>query len=61
VLDQLRAILRISNLLGKMLPQALKLDWSLDEARITVAMIQFNAIWDQLFPAKQTRMMEFLV
>lgn len=38
VLDQLRAILRAPNLLGEMLPQAIKLDPTLDEAKITVAM-----------------------
>lgn len=51
VLDQLRAILRAPNLLGDMLPQAIKLDPTLDEAWITVAMTRLDAIWDQLFPA----------
>ena len=48
VLDQLRAILRAPNLLGDMLPQAIKLDPSLYEAKITVAMTRLDAIWDQL-------------
>lgn len=61
VLDQLRAILRAPNLLGEMLPQAIKLDPTLDEAKITVAMIRLDAIWDQLFPAEQTRIVKLLV
>lgn len=61
VLDQLRAILRAPNLLGEMLPQAINLDPTLDEAKITVAMTRFNAIWDQLFPAEQTRIVKLLV
>ncbi len=61
VLDQLRAILRAPNLLGDMLPQAIKLDPTLDEARITVAMTRLDAIWDQLFPAEQTRIVKLLV
>ena len=55
VLDQRRAILRAPNLLGEMLPQAIKLDPTLDEAKVTVAMTRLDAIWDQLFPAEQTR------
>jgi len=57
VLDQLRA----SNLFGHMLPQAIKLDPTLDEAKITVAMTRLDAIWDQLFPAEQTRIVKLLV
>ena len=61
VLDQLRAILRAPNLLGDMLPQAIKLDPTLDEAKITVAMTRLDAIWDQLFPAEQARIVKLLV
>ncbi len=61
VLDQLRAVLRAPNLLGDMLPQAIKFDPSLDEAKITVAMTRVDAIWDQLFPAEQTRIVKLLV
>ena len=61
VLDQLRAILRAPNLLGEMLPQAIKLDPTLDEAKITVAMTRLDAIWDQLFPAEQARIVKLLV
>lgn len=61
VLDQLRAILRAPNLLGEMLPQAIKLDPTLDEVKITVAMTRLDAIWDQLFPAEQTRIVKLLV
>lgn len=61
VLDQLRAILRAPNLLDEMLPQAIKLDPTLDEAKITVTMTRLDAIWDQLFPAEQTRIVKLLV
>ena len=55
VLEQLRGILRAPALLGEALSQAIKLDPTLDEAKITVAMTRLDAIWDQLFPAEQTR------
>ncbi|MEI7038321.1 recombinase family protein, partial [Fulvimonas yonginensis] len=61
VLDQLRAILRAPDLLGEMLPQAIELDPTLDEAQVTVAMTRLDAIWDQLFPAEQTRIVRLLV
>ena len=41
--------------------QAIKLDPTLDEAKITVAMTRLDAIWDQLFPAEQTRIVKLLV
>jgi site-specific DNA recombinase len=44
-----------------MLSQAIKLDPTLDEAKITVAMTRLDAIWDQLFPAEQTRIVRLLV
>jgi DNA invertase Pin-like site-specific DNA recombinase len=61
VLDQLRAILRSPDLLGDVLPRAIELDPSLDEAKVTVAMTRLDTIWDQLFPAEQTRIVKLLV
>ena len=61
VLDQLRTLLRSPDLVREMLPQAIKMDPSLDEAKITVAMSRIDAIWDQLFPAEQRRIVQLLV
>jgi hypothetical protein len=62
VLDQLRTILRSPELIGEVLPQAVKLlDPALDEAKVTVAMTRLDAIWEQLFPAEQTRIVKLLV
>ena len=61
VLDQLRAVLRSPDLLGDVLPRAIELDPSLDEAKVTVAMTRLDAIWEQLFPAEQTRIVKLLV
>ena len=61
VLDQLRAILRAPALLGDILPRAIKLDPTLDEAKVTVAMTRFDAVWEQLFPAEQSRIVRLLV
>jgi site-specific DNA recombinase len=61
VLDQLRSVLRAPDLLGAVLPQAIELDPTLDEAQVTVAMTRLDAIWDQLFPAEQSRIVRLLV
>ena len=61
VLDQLRNILRAPNLLSDLVPQAKKLDPTLDEAKVTVAMTRMDLIWDQLFPAEQTRIVKLLI
>ena len=37
------------------------LDPELDEAKVTVAMTQLDAVWEQLFPAEQSRIVKLLV
>ena len=61
VLEQLRAVLHAPELLREMLPQAMKLDPTLDEAKITVAMTRLDVIWEQIFPAEQSRIVRLLV
>ena len=61
VLDQLRSLLRSPKILAEMIPQAIAMDPGLDEAAITVAMMRVDAIWDQLFPAEQQRVVKLLV
>ncbi len=61
VLEQLRAILRQPTLITEIVPQAIKLDPSLDEAKVTVAMTRLDTIWDQLFPAEQSRIVRLLI
>jgi hypothetical protein len=60
VLEQLRGLLRSPELLAEVLPQAISLDPSLDEAKATVAMTRLDEIWDQLFPAEQARIVRLL-
>jgi DNA invertase Pin-like site-specific DNA recombinase len=61
VLDQLRNIMRAPNLLSDLVPQAKKLDPTLEEAKVTVAMRRLDLIWDQLFPGEQTRIVKLLI
>jgi site-specific DNA recombinase len=61
VLEQLRTVLRSPDLLADVLPRAIELDPTLDEAQVTVAMTRLDAIWEQLFPAEQSRIVKLLV
>jgi site-specific DNA recombinase len=61
VLEQLRGILRAPEMVAQVVGKAVELDATLDEAQVTVAMIRLDAIWDQLFPAEQQRIVRLLV
>ena len=61
VLEQLGGIFRAPTMVADVVPRAVELDPSLDEARVTVAMTRLDAIWDQLFPAEQQRIVRLLV
>lgn len=61
VLEQLRGILRAPGMVADVVTRATQLDPTLDEAQVTVAMTRLDAIWDQLFPAEQQRIVRLLV
>ncbi len=44
-----------------MIPEAVDLDSTLDEAQVTVAMTQVERVWDQLFPVGRQRLIRLLV
>lgn len=61
VVSQLRRVLRAPEMIEAMIPQAVALDPTLDEAQVTVAMTQVDRVWEQLFPAEQQRLVRLLV
>lgn len=61
VLDQLRGIMRTPSMIGEIVPQVKNLDADIDEAQITVIMTRLDLVWDQLFPAEQSRIVRLLV
>ena len=61
VVAQLRRVLRAPEMIEAMIPQAIELDPTLDEALVTVAMTQVDQVWEQLFPAEQQRLVRLLV
>lgn len=60
VLEQLRRVLRAPEMVAGVAERATRLDPSLDEAQVTVAMTRLEAIWEQLFPAEQQRIVRLL-
>ncbi|WP_367025932.1 recombinase family protein [Methylococcus sp. ANG] len=60
-LTQMRRVLRLPPMVAGVAERATRLDPSLDEAQVTVAMTRLDAIWDQLFPAEQQRIVRLLV
>ena len=61
VMNQLQHIIRAPNLAAKIAARAKPHDSALDEAQVTVALTQFEHIWEQLFPAEQSRIVQLLV
>lgn len=61
VLAQLRGLLRSPGLIAEVVPKAIALDPSLDEAKVTVGLTRLDAIWDELFPVEQHRLVSLLV
>ncbi len=61
VLGQLRQIMRQPLMLGDITRQAVQHVPMLDEAKVTVAMTRLDVVWDQLFPAEQSRIIRLLV
>jgi DNA invertase Pin-like site-specific DNA recombinase len=61
VLNQLRSLMRAPDILRGVIAKAIAFDASIDEAKVTVAMLKLDQIWDQLFPPEQTRIIKLMV
>jgi hypothetical protein len=61
VLEQLRGYLRAPALVAEVAEHAAALDPDLDEAKATVALARVDQVWEQLFPAEQSRIVRLLV
>lgn len=61
VLAQLRGILRAPEMVTQVWQETQKLDAKLAESQVAVALTRIEAIWEQLFPAEQARVVRLLV
>lgn len=61
VIEQLRHVLRAPEMVAAVIPQALELDRTLDEAQVTVAMLRLDEIWQYLLAEEQARLLQLLI
>ena len=61
VIDQLRLLLRSPEVIAATSREAAAVDDGLSEADVRDALIQFDNLWDELFPAEQARVVQLLV
>ena len=61
VIDQIRSLLRTPEIAVQTWRAARKMDKDLTESHVRVALLEFEPLWNELFPAEQTRIVELLV
>ncbi|WP_287309670.1 zinc ribbon domain-containing protein [Mesorhizobium sp.] len=61
VIDQLRALLRSPEMIVKTRTVVCEQDSDISETEVRNALIQFDALWDELFPTEQARIVQLLV
>jgi site-specific DNA recombinase len=61
VIDQLRNVLRSPEILARTAMAARQQDSTITDNAVRLALQQFDRLWDELFPAEQTRIIQLLV
>jgi hypothetical protein len=61
VVNQIRSLLQSPPVMQKTAAITRQLGDPVDEAQVTVAMMQIDKVWDQLFPDEQSRIIRLLV
>jgi site-specific DNA recombinase len=61
VIDQIRSLLQTPEVIIQTWRAARKTDNNLAESEVRAALLEFDPLWNQLFPAEQARIVELLV
>ena len=61
VVDQVRALVCTPEIIVRTWKEAREHDGSVTEEEVRTALAEFSALWDELFPAEQTRIIQLLV
>ena len=61
VLEQMRGNLRSPDMITTITEEVARYGSSWDEAQVTMAMMRFDSVWEQLFPLEQQRIVRLLV
>jgi hypothetical protein len=57
----MRLILRAPDLKTRVAKMMMAMETQVDEAKVCIAMLQIDKVWDQLFPAEQERIVRLLI
>jgi site-specific DNA recombinase len=61
VIDQIRSLLQTPEVIVQTWRAARKIDKGLAENEVRTALLEFEPLWNELFPAEQARIVELLV
>jgi len=61
VIDQVRALVRAPEIIVRTWKEARQQDGNVTEEEVRTALTEFSALWDELFPAEQARIIQLLV
>jgi len=61
VVDQVRAIVNTPEVIVRTWKEARRNDGTITEEQVRAALVEFSELWDELFPAEQTRIVQLLV
>ena len=61
VIDQVRALVCTPEIIVRTWKEAREHDGNITEEQVRTALAEFGAIWDELFPAEQSRLIQLLV
>jgi site-specific DNA recombinase len=61
IIDQVRMLVRTPEIIVRTWKEARRHDGSITEDEVRKALAEFTAIWDELFPAEQARLIQLLV
>ena len=61
VIDQVRALVQTPEIIVRTWKEARQHDRSVTEEQVRTALAEFSALWDELFPAEQARIIQLLV
>jgi site-specific DNA recombinase len=61
VINQIRSLLQTPEIIVQTWRAARKVDKDLAESHVRVALLEFEPLWNELFPAEQARIIELLV
>jgi hypothetical protein len=61
IIDQVRALVRTPEIIVRTWKEARRHDGGITEDEVRKALAEFDALWDELFPAEQARLIQLLV